>query len=426
MTSPESRISDVEAIVRRQDEWRGRTTINLIASENIMSRRARALMSCDFNHRYAEGHPGARYYEGTRYIDEIETELKARLREIFGCRQVEARTISGTNANEALFAAFLGWNEAAIVNSLPMGGHISHQTLGGLGKFTKNIFHFPRKKDGHRISVRLSKDKIKREKPRLVLFGKSMILFPEPVRELVPVCREVGATILYDGAHVLGLIAGGQFQDPLAEGADILSGSTHKTFFGPQRGVILSNYEDEVWSRIDRAAFPRSTSNHHLFTLPPLLVSTYEMLEFGRAYAKQTIANAKAIGAALDGLGIPVECRQLGYTESHQVAVNVAAFGGGHDVAVRLRENDIITNRNLLPRDPRKRVHNPSGIRIGAQEMTRLGMKEPEMEEIARLIKACIVDGHDVRPEVRRLRARFPDVHYSFDRRVPSGRPQPV
>lgn len=411
----EERVREVERIVQRQNEWRQIRTLNLIASENILSRRARVLLSSDFTHRYAEGHPGARYYQGTQYIDSVESEVKDRLRELFGVQRVEVRTISGTNANEVVFSSLVKGNEPVLANSLSAGGHISHQLMGGLGKYTRNILFFPRLSDGYRIDSEKAKDLIWKEKPKLAVFGKSLILFPEPVRELASVCREAGVTMLYDGAHVLGLIAGKRFQDPLAEGCDIVMGSTHKTFFGPQRGVILSNSDEPAWTRIDKAAFPGSTSNHHLNTLPPLLVSTYEMLEFGRAYAEQVVKNAQALALALHKRGFAVECADLGYTESHQVSVNVKSFGGGGKVSEILKENDVITNRNLLPADPKTFVNNPSGIRLGTQEMTRVGMKEPEMETIAQFFKEVVIDGKSVKIEVNRFRAGFSHVHFSSD-----------
>jgi glycine hydroxymethyltransferase len=290
---PSDDIARVESVVRRQNGWRLGETINLIASENVLSSRARSLLSSDFNHRYAEGHPGARYYQGTEHIDVIETEVRERLERLFRCSRAEVRTISGTNANDVIFASLVKENDPVVVNSLPVGGHISHQLIGGLGKYTRNILHFPRLPNGYQIDVAASKDFLREKKPTLVVFGKSLILFPEPLKELAPVAREIGATVLYDGAHVLGLIAGKRFQDPLVEGADILMGSTHKTFPGPQRGVLMGNLPEDRWKRIDRMAFPGALSNHHLMTLPPLLVTTIEMEDFGAAYATQIITNAK-------------------------------------------------------------------------------------------------------------------------------------
>jgi len=408
-----SHIARVEDIVREQEEWRG-ACINLIASEQIMSRRARAVMGSDFCHRYAEGHPGERYYQGTDKIDTIESDVKRYLKALFGCLHTEVRPISGTNANEAVFSRYIRPGDIVLANSTPGGGHISHQRSGTVGKYTKNVISFPLTPDGYHIDVGKTKDLIRTTRPSLVIFGKSLFLFPEPVEEVYEVCGRVGTRIVYDAAHVLGLIAGKRFQNPLAEGAHVVCASTHKTFPGPQRGLILSNLDWEEWRRIDRGAFPGSSSNHHLDTLPPLLITTFEMLAFAEEYATQVVNNAKALARALDARGFDVQAREFDYTESHQVAVDVARYGGGSAVSSLLKENNIILNMNLLPHEPLSRHDNPAGIRIGVQEMTRLGMKEPEMEEIARFMQECVIEGKRVAEEARRgggsLKPRRPDL----------------
>ena len=251
--------------------------------------------------------------------------------------------------------------------------------------------------------------------PRVMILGKSLFLFPEPVRELAGFCKPRGIALLYDGAHVLGLLAGREFQDPLEEGALLITASTHKTFFGSQRGLILSNVGDNEWRKIDKGAFPGSSSNHHLDTLVALAIATYEMMEFGPAYARQTIANAKALGAKLYEIGFKVQAAELGFTESHQLAVSVSEFGGGDEVARHLKDNNIILNMNLLPFESLDQVSNPAGIRLGVQEMTRFGMKEPEMDMIAHLFKRCLFDGKYVGDEVTEFRQNFQGVCYSFD-----------
>ncbi len=411
----EELIRDVERVVRANDQWRLRRTINLIASENVLSARARALLPSDFGHRYAEGHPKKRYYQGTGHIDVIESRTREAVCQLFGHRQAEVRTISGTHANDVVFSTYVRPGDTVVVNPLEVGGHISHHRMGEMGKFAGKILQWPRAANGYQLDVAGARNLLAREKPRLALLGKSLFLFPEPAREIAEVCRELGTVLVYDAAHVLGLIAGKRFQDPLAEGCHILLGSTHKTYFGPQRGVILSDMGDDEWKRIDRKAFPGSLSNHHLFTLPPLLVATYEMMAFGKAYADQIVANAKALARSLARQGFDVQCPELDYTESHQVAVDVRRQGGGDRCAPRLEENDIICNYNLLPIDDPKNPTKPAGLRLGVQEMTRVGMKGPDMEEIARLFKACLVDGKQVKEEVNRLRAGFLGVRYSFD-----------
>ena len=194
-----------------------------------------------------------------------------------------------------------------------------------------------------------------------------------------------------------------------------MTASTHKTYFGSQRGIILSNMEEEYWRKIDRGAFPGSSSNHHLDTLAQMAICTYEMMEFGEQYAEDTIKNAKALAAALDKHGFDVQGKEFGYTQSHQVAVNVKDFRGGERVSKMLELNDIILNMNMLPHEPLSNHGRPEGIRIGVQELTHFGMGEPEMDRIAELIKECIIDKKPVKEEVNRFRSNYQKVHYSYE-----------
>ena len=237
----------------------------------------------------------------------------------------------------------------------------------------------------------------------------------EPFKEISEVCRAKNIPILYDGAHVLGLILGGQFQNPFLEGAHFINASTHKTFPGPQRGVILGNMSSEQeikwWKSVDRGVMPGSSSSHHLHTLPGMLIAIREMAVHGKKYASQTIANAKAFGQALADEGVKVEAQEFGFTKSHQLAINVTNFGPAKEIARSLAEkNNIITNYNMLPGD--KDARNPTGLRIGVQEMTRYGMKESEMGELASLMKASLL-GKSVKDEIIELRSRFTTLHYT-------------
>ena len=411
----EYNVEKIEKIVAEQNEWRSRT-INLIASENVLSKRARRIMGSDFAHRYAEGHPGERYYQGTEKIDEIEAMLKKHIRSLFGAKNVDVRPISGTVANEAVFSRYIKPGDVVMVNSTPGGGHISHHKAGSVGKYTHNIVDFPLSKDGYHLDIDKTAFLIKEIKPRALILGKSLFLFPEPVAKLAEICKKSDMILIYDAAHVLGLIAGKTFQDPLKEGAQLMTGSTHKTFFGSQRGLILSNLGSAQWRAVDKGAFPASSSNHHLDTLVALALTAYEFRAFGEEYAQQVIKNAKALANYLDEAGFEVAGKEFGFTESHQVAVDVASHGGGDEVARNLKDNNIICNMNLLPFEPLSALQNPAGIRLGAQEMTRFGMKEPEMKQIAEFMKQVIIDEHFVGDEVTAFRDQFQTVHYSFDK----------
>jgi glycine hydroxymethyltransferase len=275
------------------------------------------------------------------------------------------------------------------------------------------LYVFPLTEDLYHLDVQKSLELIDQVSPRLIVLGKSLFLFPEPLQELAALCQERNIPILYDAAHVLGLIIGGLFQDPLRQGATWMTASTHKTFPGPQRGVILADLdadgERKYWPAADRGVFPGSSSNHHLHTLPALLVAIREMRQHATVYATQIVRNAKALGQALEDEGIHVEARDFGYTESHQLAINVSAYGGGVGVAQSLEANDIIVNYNMLPFDTNPR--NPSGLRIGVQEMTRYGMQAGDMQRLATLLSDAI-KGKQVRESVRALRAEFSSLQY--------------
>jgi len=248
------------------------------------------------------------------------------------------------------------------------------------------------------------------------LFGQSVFLFPTPLKELNGVFEEVGCTTWYDAAHVLGLIAGKRFQDPLREGVDVVSGSTHKTLPGPQHGIIISDLgKPSLETSLRRGVFPGVTSNHHLHSVAALAVTLAEAKEFGQAYADQTIRNAKALGQALHERGMDVLCEHLGFTESHTIVVDVEEFHGGAKIAKALESANIIVNKNLLPWD--SNPVKPCGIRIGSQEVTRVGMKEREMDAIAELIARVVVKGEEperVKPDVVALKRQFTKVHYCF------------
>ena len=194
-----------------------------------------------------------------------------------------------------------------------------------------------------------------------------------------------------------------------------MTASTHKTFFGSQRGLILSNMEEEYWRKIDRGAFPGSSSNHHLDTLAQMGICTYEIMEYGEQYAEDTIKNAKTLATAMDRLGFDVQAKEFGYTESHQVAVNMKELSGGEKASRTLEINDIVLNMNMLPHEPLNAHDHPEGIRIGVQEMTRFGMGEDEMVRIAELIKECLIDNKSVKEEVNRFRSEYQEVKYSYD-----------
>jgi len=408
--------------------------IPLIASENVTSPAVKEACNSDFSHRYAEGWPGQRVYAGCQYIDKIEIMCQDLTKEYFNCCFADVRPVSGVMANLVLYNAFTSRNNGKMcAMPIPKGGHISHAPMytssgrpiyGTAGTVRGlEIKYLAFDEENMNIDPDGSVKVIRKFKPEMILFGASVFLFPHPVKELRDVANEVGASIGYDAAHVAGLIGSGYFQDPLREGADAVSFSCHKTLPGPQTGAVISDREDLV-EDLKNSAFPALFSNHHLHNVAGMTVALVEMLEFGKEYHKNVIENAKALGQALNEIGLNVLCEHLGFTESHQVVFDLVKstipkkFLGG-DAERLLESSGIIVNRNLLPWDIRegRNYINPSGIRLGTSEITRLGMGKSEMADIADFFKKVLIDGIDprkVNEQVTEFKKDFLEVKYCF------------
>ena len=391
------------SMLKDHNKW-FENSIPLIASENIPSPAVREAIISDFGNRYAEGWPGERVYAGCVYIDKVEFECMALAKKLFKAEFADVRPISGVVANLAIYSAFTNPGDVMLAPSIPAGGHISHGKKEHSG--TAGLVHgleiefYPFDAEEMTIDVDKTKKKVEELKnsgrlPKMAMFGGSLFLFPHPVKELADFLKGHNMHINYDGAHVAGLIAGNQFQDPLREGADSMTMSTHKTLFGPQGGLVLA-YE-KYGDAIKKAVFPGLTSSHHIHHMAGKAITFAETLEFGKDYAKQVIKNAKALAEALSDCGFDVLGEKRGFTKSHQVAVNILKFSDGGKVEAELEKANIIVNRQLIPGDIKagRNYFHPGGIRLGVSEITRLGMKESEMKEIASFIKKVIIDKHE-------------------------------
>ena len=428
-------------------QWRQRQCINLIPSENTPSRAVQLLSASDPSCRYAEHKKiisfydkDVFYYQGTKFIDTVEQLLAEQMRQYLGCTQVETRVISGQMSNMATFSALMDWKNRldrkhtpqrlgyVLNNHIIRGGHLSAQPMGALKDYIAvdpvtertAVVNFPVCRDDlFRIDVEETKKVIDRYRPELIIFGKSMVLRREPVAEIRRFVTEqnIPTTIMYDMAHVLGLV-GDHFQKPFEEGAEIVTGSTHKTFFGPQRGVIGVNYRREdlkwgLWETIQSRAFPGSVSNHHLGTQLGLLMAAYEMNYFKDSYQKAVIDNAKYFAKALHEAGLHVlGDPAIGYTETHQVLVDVG-YGTGPEVAERLEENNIIVNYQATPDE--EGFPASGALRMGVSEMTRFGFEEKDFDQLASLMADCILRGREIKGDVERLRASHTEMRYCFD-----------
>ena len=415
--------------LEKHHEW-FENSIPLIASENIPSAAVREAVMSDFGNRYAEGWPGERVYAGCTYIDEVEIQCMELAQKLFKAEFADVRSVSGVVANLAIYSAYSNPGDVMIASSIPAGGHISHGkkehsgTAGLVHGLDIEFFAF----DPEEMTLDVDKTKAKVEDlksqgklPKIAMFGGSVFLFPHPVKELAEFLKGHGMHINYDAAHVAGLIAGGKFQDPLREGTDTMTMSTHKTLFGPQGGLVLG-FEKHA-EPIKKAMFPGLTSSHHIHHMGAKAVAFAEALEFGKDYAEQTIKNAKMLASELNNVGFKVLGEKRGYTESHQTVVNVLDYGDGGTIEADLEKANIIVNRQLIPGDLKANRHymHPGGIRLGTSEITRLGMKESEMKEIASLLKQVVVDKKDageIAVHVKEFKTDFKKTQYCFDNKL--------
>jgi glycine hydroxymethyltransferase len=405
-------------------------SIPLIASENIPSPAVREAIISDFGNRYAEGWPGERVYAGCMYIDDVEFECMKLAKKLYKAKFVDVRPVSGVVANLVVYSAFTNPGDVMLAPSIPAGGHISHGKKEHFG--TAGLVHgleiefYPFDAEEMTIDVDKTKQKVEELKkinrlPKMAMFGGSLFLFPHPVKELADFLKNFGMHINYDAAHVAGLIAGGKFQDPLREGADTMTMSTHKTLFGPQGGLVLGSEKHE--DVIKKATFPGLTSSHHIHHMAGKAVAFAEALEFGKDYASQIIKNAKVFAESLNNLGFKVLGESRGFTQSHQIAVNVLDYSDGGKVEATLEKANIIVNRQLIPGDIKagRNYFHPGGIRLGVSEITRLGMKQSEMKEIALYMKEVIIEKKDpkkILSKVKDFRKKYQKVHYCFDNKL--------
>jgi aminomethyltransferase len=426
--------------------WRQLDCINLIPSEMSFSPVTKLLSIMDPVGRYAEHklikaleEAEVFYYQGTDFIWEVEEELKREFQKYLGCARVEARVVSGQMANMTVFSAMVDYLNRAdrkseqrrmrkvMNNNLIKGGHLSSQPMGALRDYVARdpkseraaAVNFPVLRDNpYKIDTAAARELLEVHRPELIILGKSMVLHPEPVAEMRTFIDELGLDcfLMYDMAHVLGLV-GPYFQDPFKEGADIVTGSTHKTFYGTQRGIIASRFtEDDArylfWEAVERRAFPGAVSNHHLGTLLGLLMATYEMNTFKDEYQQKVIGNAKAFALALKDCGLDVAGDpSVSYTETHQVLLRVG-YSKGPEVARRLEDNNIVVNFQASPEE--EGFMASGSLRMGVSEMTRFGMGPEDFGELAEIIRDVIVHQSIVKPKVAELRKRFLEMKYCF------------
>ncbi len=426
--------------------WRQGECINLIPSEMTISPMARLLSVMDPAFRYAE-HKKVKafydadifYYQGIEFIAQVEQMLEEEMRKFMGCENVETRLVSGQMANTAVFSAMVDYINRVdrkieprrirqvMNNHIGKGGHLSAQPMGALKDYVARdprterpaVVNFPVLPDNrHKVDVPTTLKLIDEYRPELIIFGKSMVIHKEPVAEIRRFLddQNIDTVVMYDMAHVLGLI-GPHFQKPFAEGADLVTGSTHKTYFGTQRGVVGSRFQEdeeryELWEALLRRVFPGSVSSHHPGTLLGLLIAAYEINHFKDEYQARVIANAKAFARGLKDCGLDViGDPSIDFTETHQVLVDVG-YSRGPEIASRLEANNIICN---FQANTDEEGFTASGaLRTGVSEMTRFGMQEENFHDLAVLIHDVVKNNSDVTDKVKALRERFSELQFCF------------
>ena len=405
----------------RSHERRFSESLPMIASENLASEPVRRILSSDLGHRFGEGWAGEWVDAGCRYFVLIVLQALALGMNLFGADHGDVRPTSGVVANLAVYSAFTRPGDTMMALSIPNGGHISHgkKDFGGSAGAVHGleVAYFAFDKEAMNIDVDETKKRIAAlPSLKLAMFGCSLFLFPHPIRELEQAIHDKGGVICYDAAHVAGLIAGGQFQDPLREGAQVMTFSTHKVLFGPQGGAIAS--DAGLAEPLKKAVFPGMTSNHHLANVAAKAMVFAEFLQFGKRYAKDVVVNAQTLAARLAELGERVLGEKNGYTKSHQVALDITKYSDGGAIERLLEDQNIICNREPIPGDLQAGRHytNPGGIRLGVAELTRLGMGRSEMKEAAEITHLALAGTkkREVVARVKEMRRGFLKVRYSF------------
>jgi glycine hydroxymethyltransferase len=347
--------------------------------------------------------------EGVERIEIIAAELAA---EIFSARYAETRVASGAMANLYAFMMAAKPGDRVIVPPPAIGGHVTHNIAGCAGLYGLEIHDAPTDADGYTVDVAALRAQAHALRPKLITIGGSLNLFPHPVRELREIADEVGALLLFDAAHLSGMIAGRAWPDPLAQGAHLMTMSTYKSLGGPPSGLIVTN-ESGIAERLDAIAFPGLTANFDAGKSASLAIALLDWKDFGLSYAAAMVETARALAENLVERGIPVFSTSRGITASHQFAIEAAAFGGGQAAAKKLRGANILTCGIGLPIEGVSGDMN--GLRLGTPEIVRWGMTVDDMPELAALIVRGLrgnESGAQVAADVTAFRNRFRDLHF--------------
>lgn len=389
-----------------------RDCINLNPATNVMNPRAEAALASGLGSRPSLGYPGDKYEMGLEGVERVEVIAAELAAEIFHARYAEIRVPSGAIANMYAFMLAANPGDRIIVPPPSIGGHVTHHTAGCAGKYGLEIHSADVNPDGYTVDIEALREQAYRLRPKLITIGSSLNLFPHPVREIRAIADAVGALVLFDAAHLCGMIAGGAWQQPLEEGAHLMTMSTYKSLGGPASGLIVTN-DPDLAQKLEAIAFPGLTANFDAAKSAALAITLLDWKDHGKAYAAAMAATARALADSLTERGIPVFTTGKGSTKSHQFAIEAAEFGGGQAAAKTLRRVNILSCGIGLPIDPV--AGDMNGLRFGTPELVRWGMTVEDMPQLAALIARGLRSNEPaehVAAEVSDFRRRFTKLHY--------------
>ena len=406
-------LAEIDRLVAENHQIHDVESINLNPATNVMNPRAEAMLSARLGSRPSLGYPGDKYETGLEAIERIEIIAAELAAEVFGARYAEVRVGSGALANLYAFMATCQPGDTIIAPPASIGGHVTHHAPGAAGLYGLRTLPAPVTAHGFTVDVPALRELAREQRPKLITIGGSLNLFPHPVAEIREIADEVRARVLFDAAHLCGMIAGGAWPSPLAEGAHMITMSTYKSLGGPPGGLIVTD-DAELAERLDAIAYPGLTANFDAGKTAALAVTMIDWKVAGQAYAETMIANAQRLASELADLGVPLFVAERGFTESHQFAILAERYGGGQRAARRLRQANLLACGIGLPVAPVD--DDVNGLRIGTPEITRLGMTPDDMPALASFIHRGLSDGdRTLGDEVTAWRRRFASVHFTAD-----------
>ncbi|TRC89725.1 aminotransferase class I/II-fold pyridoxal phosphate-dependent enzyme [Mesorhizobium sp. WSM4310] len=386
--------------------------INLNPATNIMNPKAEAALSAGLGSRPSLGYPGAKYEMGLEGVEKIEVIAAELAAEVFGARYAEIRVASGAIANLYAFMVAAKAGDSIIAPPPSIGGHVTHHAAGSAGMYGLITHPAPVDAKNYTVDVEALRDLARKVKPKMITVGASLNLQPHPVREIRAIADEIGALVLFDAAHLCGLIAGKVWPQPLEEGAHLMTMSTYKSLGGPPSGLIVTN-DAAIAEKLDKIAFPGMTANFDAAKSASLALTLLDWKTHGVAYATKMVSTAKALAAALIERNVPVFQAANGPTQSHQLAIEAAGFGGGQTAARRLRRSNMLACGIGLPVG--LIAGDMNGLRLGTPEIVRWGMTEADMPALASLIARSLLGNglpEDIAHDATAFRRRFVQLHY--------------